>query len=116
MACSPLKAVLARCGSASHALVSGVATAAARIMYRRRMRQNWGKASRATTSSPAPNRSSLTLLRASSLNFDIVKILHRYVIREHVAPFLFAGASVTSIMMLRYLGRRFGDLVGKGLD
>lgn len=45
-----------------------------------------------------------------------MKILHRYIIREHVGPFLFAVSSVTSIMMLQYLGRRFGDLVGRGLE
>jgi lipopolysaccharide export system permease protein len=45
-----------------------------------------------------------------------VKILHRYIVREHVGPFLFAVTSLTSIMMLQYIARRFGDLVGKGLD
>ena len=44
-----------------------------------------------------------------------MKILTRYVIREHIGPFVFAVASLTSIMMLQYIARRFGDLVGKGL-
>jgi lipopolysaccharide export system permease protein len=44
-----------------------------------------------------------------------VKILNRYVLREHVGPFLFAVTALTSLMLLQYIARRFGDLVGKGI-
>jgi lipopolysaccharide export system permease protein len=44
-----------------------------------------------------------------------VKILNRYVLREHVGPFFFALSAVTSLMLLQYIARRFGDLVGKGI-
>jgi lipopolysaccharide export system permease protein len=44
-----------------------------------------------------------------------VKILKRYVLREHVGPFLFAVTALTSLMLLQYIARRFGDLVGKGI-
>src|SRR4030095_8292044 len=38
-----------------------------------------------------------------------------YVLREHVGPFLFAVTALTSLMLLQYIARRFGDLVGKGI-
>ncbi len=44
-----------------------------------------------------------------------VKIIQRYVLREHAGPFLFALSSLTSLMLLNYIAKRFGDLVGKGL-
>lgn len=44
-----------------------------------------------------------------------MKILNRYVLREHVGPFLFAVSALTSLMLLQYIARRFGDLVGKGI-
>jgi lipopolysaccharide export system permease protein len=44
-----------------------------------------------------------------------VKLLNRYVLREHVGPFLFAVTALTSLMLLQYIARRFGDLVGKGI-
>lgn len=44
-----------------------------------------------------------------------MKLLNRYVLREHVGPFLFAVTALTSLMLLQYIARRFGDLVGKGI-
>ena len=44
-----------------------------------------------------------------------MKILNRYVLKEHVGPFLFAVSALTSLMLLQYIARRFGDLVGKGI-
>jgi lipopolysaccharide export system permease protein len=44
-----------------------------------------------------------------------VKILHRYVLKEHVGPLTFALTSLTSILLLQYIGKHFGELVGKGL-
>lgn len=44
-----------------------------------------------------------------------MKILNRYVLREHVGPFLFAVIALTSLMLLQYIARQFGNLVGKGL-
>ena len=44
-----------------------------------------------------------------------MRILNRYVLREHVGPFFFALSAVTSLMLLQYIARRFGDLVGKGI-
>ena len=44
-----------------------------------------------------------------------VKIIKRYVLKEHVGPFFFSLTALTSLMMLQYIARRFGDLVGKGL-
>lgn len=44
-----------------------------------------------------------------------MKILNRYVLREHVGPFLFAVTALTSLMLLQYIARQFGNLVGKGI-
>ena len=45
-----------------------------------------------------------------------MKIINRYVLKEHVGPFVFALSALTSLMLLQYIARRFGDLVGKGLS
>ena len=44
-----------------------------------------------------------------------MKIIGKYVLKEHVGPFLFASSALTSLMLLQYIAKRFGDLVGKGL-
>jgi lipopolysaccharide export system permease protein len=44
-----------------------------------------------------------------------VKILHKYVLKEHLGPFLFAFSALTSILMLQVLAKSFGNLAGKGL-
>jgi lipopolysaccharide export system permease protein len=44
-----------------------------------------------------------------------VKLIGRYVLKEHIGPFLFASTALTSLMLLQYISRKFGDLVGKGL-
>ena len=44
-----------------------------------------------------------------------MRILTRYVLRQLVAPFLFAAVLLTALMMLDVVADRFGSLVGKGL-
>ena len=44
-----------------------------------------------------------------------MKILSRYVLREHLGPLAFALTALTSLLMLNFIAKRFGDLVGKGL-
>jgi lipopolysaccharide export system permease protein len=44
-----------------------------------------------------------------------VRLLNKYVLRELAAPFVFALAALTSIMLLNQIAKRFGALVGKGL-
>jgi lipopolysaccharide export system permease protein len=44
-----------------------------------------------------------------------VKLLSRYVLREHVPPFVFALGALTGLMLLNQVARQFGSLVGKGL-
>jgi lipopolysaccharide export system permease protein len=44
-----------------------------------------------------------------------VKILHRYVLKEHVGPLAFALGALTSLLFLNQVAKRFGDLAGKGL-
>ena len=45
-----------------------------------------------------------------------MKIISRYVLREHVGPLTFALTALTSLMLLQFISRQFGELVGKGLD
>ena len=44
-----------------------------------------------------------------------MKILSKYILREHVGPFTFALTALTSLMILNFISRQFGELVGKGL-
>ncbi|MCL7962204.1 MAG: LptF/LptG family permease [marine benthic group bacterium] len=44
-----------------------------------------------------------------------LRILTRYVLRQLLAPFLFAAILLTALMMLDVVADRFGSLVGKGL-
>ena len=44
-----------------------------------------------------------------------MKILHKYVLKEHFGPLVFALSALTSLLLLNYIARQFGNLVGKGL-
>jgi len=44
-----------------------------------------------------------------------VKLLSRYLLREHQPPFIFALAALTGLMLLNQVAQKFGQLVGKGL-
>ena len=44
-----------------------------------------------------------------------MKILRRYLLREHLAPFVFAFAALTGLMVLNQVARQFSNLIGKGL-
>lgn len=44
-----------------------------------------------------------------------MRLLHRYLLRQLVAPFCFALAALTSLMLLSQIAKKFGALVGKGL-
>ena len=44
-----------------------------------------------------------------------MKILTRYILREHIGPWVAALGILVGLMLLNQLAKRFGDLVGKGL-
>jgi lipopolysaccharide export system permease protein len=44
-----------------------------------------------------------------------VRLLSRYLLRQLAAPFVFALAALTSLMLLSQIAKKFGALVGKGL-
>ena len=44
-----------------------------------------------------------------------VKILGRYVLKEHLGPLTFSLTALTSLFLLNYIAKNFGELVGKGL-
>ena len=44
-----------------------------------------------------------------------MKIVPRYVLREHLGPLVFALSALTSLLLLNFIAKRFGELVGKGL-
>ena len=44
-----------------------------------------------------------------------MRIVTRYVLKEHLGPLAFAVAALTSLLLLNFVAKRLGDLVGKGL-
>ena len=44
-----------------------------------------------------------------------MRIISRYLLRQHIAPLGFALAALTSLMLLNQIAKQFGSLVGKGL-
>ncbi|MEP6779185.1 MAG: LptF/LptG family permease [Gemmatimonadaceae bacterium] len=44
-----------------------------------------------------------------------MKILTKYVLKEHIGPLFFALSALTSLLMLQFVARQLGNLVGKGL-
>ena len=44
-----------------------------------------------------------------------VRILSRYLLRQHFAPLVFALAALTSLMLLNQIAKQFANLIGKGL-
>ncbi len=44
-----------------------------------------------------------------------MKIISRYVLKEHVGPLLFSLTALTSLMLINFISRQVGELVGKGL-
>ncbi len=44
-----------------------------------------------------------------------MRILSRYLLREHLGPFGFAFGALTGLMILNQVAKQFGSLIGKGL-
>lgn len=44
-----------------------------------------------------------------------MKLLTRYILREHLGPLVFALSSLTALLLLQQVAKQFGNLVGKGL-
>jgi lipopolysaccharide export system permease protein len=44
-----------------------------------------------------------------------MRILSKYLLKQHLVPFVFAVSTLTAFQLLNQIARRFGDLVGKGL-
>ncbi|HEU5174579.1 MAG TPA: LptF/LptG family permease [Gemmatimonadaceae bacterium] len=44
-----------------------------------------------------------------------MKIISKYILKEHAGPLLFAFTALTSLLLLNYIARQLGQLVGKGL-
>jgi lipopolysaccharide export system permease protein len=44
-----------------------------------------------------------------------MRILSKYLLKQHLVPFVFALSALTAFQLLNQIARRFGDLVGKGL-
>ncbi len=45
-----------------------------------------------------------------------MRILSRYILREHLAPFVFAACALTFVLLLNEVSQRFDQLLGKGLE
>ena len=46
---------------------------------------------------------------------DFVRIISKYVLREHLGPLVFAMSALTSLLLLNYIAKQLPQLVGKGL-
>jgi lipopolysaccharide export system permease protein len=44
-----------------------------------------------------------------------VRIISRYIVREHLGPLVFSLTALTSLLLLQYVARQLDKLVGKGL-
>ena len=44
-----------------------------------------------------------------------MRILNRYLVKQHIAPFVFSLAAMTGFMLLNQIARRLPMLLGKGL-
>lgn len=44
-----------------------------------------------------------------------MSLISRYLLRLHLAPFVFGLAAMTGVMMVNQIAKRLPDLVGKGL-
>lgn len=44
-----------------------------------------------------------------------MRIISRYVLREHVGPLVFSMSALTSLLLLNYIAKQLPNLVGKGL-
>lgn len=65
-----------------------------------------------------PGLSPALLLRVPfghTLAPDALKLITRYLLKEHVGPLLFAVSTLTSLLLLNFVAKRFDQLVGKGL-
>jgi lipopolysaccharide export system permease protein len=54
-------------------------------------------------------------LKDDGAEFQTVKILSKYALREHLGPLVFALTALTSLLLLNYIAKNIGQLVGKGL-
>jgi lipopolysaccharide export system permease protein len=54
--------------------------------------------------------------RATASGIYDVKIVPKYILKEHFGPLVFALSALTSLLLLNFIARRFGELVGKGLS
>jgi lipopolysaccharide export system permease protein len=46
---------------------------------------------------------------------DLLKIITKYILREHLTPLVFSLSALTSLLLLNYVAKRLGELVGKDL-
>ncbi|MDB4884793.1 MAG: permease YjgP/YjgQ family protein [Gemmatimonadetes bacterium] len=61
-------------------------------------------------------RANVEVPRATGQSDPDLKIISKYVLREHAGPLTFALTALTSLMLLNFISRQFGELVGKGLS
>ena len=66
------------------------------------------------TSTAAASRASANDFRLRRLPV-VMRILSRYLLKQHLVPFVFALSALTAFQLLNQVARRLGDLVGKGL-
>ena len=61
------------------------------------------------------NPTTLCGARLSAPRADLLKIVTKYILKEHFSPLMFSLSALTSLLLLNYVAKRLGELVGKGL-
>lgn len=67
------------------------------------------------TGPPVAPRTS-NLFSSGAVTRRALKILTRYIVREHIGPLVFAASTLTTLLLLNQVAKQFGKLVGKGLS
>jgi lipopolysaccharide export system permease protein len=44
-----------------------------------------------------------------------LKLITKYLLKEHIGPLVFAASTLTSLLLLNFIAKRFDQLIGKGL-
>ena len=61
------------------------------------------------------NPTTLCGAQLSAPRADLLKIVTKYILKEHFSPLIFSLSALTSLLLLNYVAKRLGELVGKGL-
>src|SRR5690349_17041740 len=95
---------------------AGYESPRARSIVGFRARGYYGGARSARQTAGLARRSPRSRRAATALSRHRMKVLTRYLLRSHLAPFFFAFLALTGVVLINTLARELANLAGKGLD